>query len=1648
MSQEIYNKTVFKRFFEENDPAVMEWAENVLEKVSSPGILPTFIKKDGEDFKAYWETVCHIFALVVLYAKQYNEIDTNKILFELFIENRGLVTDEVDTLEQMKYLFNNYVKEYRKRGTLDIVNKEGMILGELLRLIRYKTEDEFIFALLMSRDTGWTMGHSSPTWNRTDTVLNVTKGYETTESVKDLKAYPLVNPTGVVIVDDIDNNGTPIQVMTFVGNAWVGISSEIDKTKLFPISENLSYQISFKVKTSSTSNQNLKFGVEVFNEAVQPMICKESYGSAESNNFVSGSKGILELPVAGVYYECRAILSRKNRAYAKQLELNFPKGRGLQMKDGMKFLSLSLTQDRSNPSSSVYIYDIKIKPLFLPFYQGNLGEKDVIAAYYLNNSLTSEEGVKGFTEDYLVTYKNIMGSEDIQPLKEKNVIFKVLSDRRAYIEGASISILDKRLVTDRNGEASIVLYPGDYSIDVEKSLFMNIEDRLFQVLEDDEETQVEYIQMQGDVYERKVTFVVRDENERPIQNALVTFNGEFKYTDSSGNAIFMAFPGLYPYTVSKTDYYTISKNINVQDDQSEPVTLILIPRYTVTFTVTNSSTGAVEGANVTLTAKDRLATEDTVAYSESKRTGTNGKVTFTNILGGDYTYLVEKQNWIPVNGDVVVDSNKDIQVSFNPMPTFNMTFTVNDYNTFTGEKNPLNGATVRFAGLTKQTSDNGQAVFEGVLGGKYSYDVFYDNNHQRVYVENYEFYNNSNLTIDLKQLTYKTTIKVYGAGGTVVEGAKVRVNDKDFVQEDSSGIVLELPNGVYTAIASYEEYEDREQQFTVNGAVQVVSIYMDQTLYDLTFVVTEDNGIISNGTRITLNQGGAGEQTGLTNNGQIKFSVPRMRYDWVASKQYFSDQTGVVQPNDLPKTVNVAMPRKETRVQFYVYNSDTGLPVSGASVKPEGLSTQNTGSDGTTTFMMQMGKTYRYEVSVYDYQPTEGSVTVNQESMPQQRVGVSNKTYSAHITVKSRNGYNINRAYVTYGGKSGYTNSQGQLTLTGIQSGSYNATCTADNYQSQTKNNIAISGADTYIDFTLDYELTTTYIYLRKENVLQPYASVNIRTTAPDGSSYYSGTDQTNGSGRITVSSPSGGYVYASATDSECVGTGDESTNAGGSSIYLYLWKALIVSYSGSPQTPSVSNGVYEIVGREVRVQGGSRNTSNPSTVYANFRNHTRATAIKQWPESFSIQGSSGTYNVDAAGGNHSAFRGCTSLSSIATNTIPSISGGVICWFRDCTSLRSIPSGLFTKMTGNSCAGAFWSSGVTSLPSGQLVPTSCVYHSSLFRSCKSLTSCVGNGTFGRGGGTEDFHAVFFECTALKNTGGQSATSSPFSNSTNAQYMQYTFQGCTAITELPVLWFRYCTNIVSFVGCFVGCTSLVDGWSTAMFSYSSKATNMQSLFEDCTYLSIPYGQGLPSSVTNASRMFANCRNLSDISSFDMKNGKLQNAESMFENTGVRQIPAKFFNDLTTLTNLRRCFAGCTSLTSFGRTGNYVGQPGTSARPVNVDIGNQFNNTNFENISGNLNCTEMFANCTNLSLGTEQAYAVSYTSLYDRSSAGVGKVNMDRMFYGCSKLGTVPVIQILTGSSNYVKITESGNNNVTSHSQTFTGTNCEGVPSGWK
>lgn len=319
---------------------------------------------------------------------------------------------------------------------MDIVSKEGTILGELLRLIRYNDLNEFIFALLAPKDSGWTLGHSSPTWNRTDTVENITKAYECSSNIENLDKYPLINPSGVILQADVNNDNEPIQTMTFIGNELVGISSEGDLDKLLVVDEDLAYQVSLRLKTDNIQNMNLTFGVQVYDELKRPVSCIESIGTVQSNSFVKNDASVT-LNNADIYYELRATISKKNRSFVDEVALNFPNGRGLRFVEGIKYMSLHLVQDRTKASSNLNIYDIKIKPIYLPFYQGYLGEKNIIASYYRNNSYSSTSTIDQFIETYLVSYKNILLVKRLKLLqkqlyvsrfflKEKNISKKLL----------------------------------------------------------------------------------------------------------------------------------------------------------------------------------------------------------------------------------------------------------------------------------------------------------------------------------------------------------------------------------------------------------------------------------------------------------------------------------------------------------------------------------------------------------------------------------------------------------------------------------------------------------------------------------------------------------------------------------------------------------------------------------------------------------------------------------------------------------------------------------------------------------------------------------------------------------------------------------------------------------------------------------------------------------------------------------------------------------------------------------------------------------------------------------------------------------------------------------------------------------------------
>ena len=1493
MANEIYNRTIFKRFFEVNDEKVLAWANNVLAKVSSPGILPTFINKQGEDFQAYWGTITHLFALIVLYGRQYNEIDTNKILFELFIQNRGLVTNEVTTEEQMQYLFNNYINEYEKRGRMDIISKEGLILGELLRLIQYNSLDEFIFAPLMSRDTGWALGYSSPTWNRTDTVINITKGYETTKNVEDLSKYPLINPTGVTIISDQDNDGNPIKAMTFTGNTLVGIGMEEgNESKLMVISENMFYQISFKLKVSSVDNQILKFGVNIYDENMNPLDCIESFTGNPSNYFVNDD-GPLQLPNPGIYYECRGILSKMNRSYFKPVDLNFPGGRGLKLPKGAKYMTMSLSQDRSSASNDIYIYDIKIKPLFLPFYQGYLGEKNIIASYYENNSSSSNKTVNAFIETYLISYRNILAAQEIFQFELTEVRFKVFSDRGVQLENTTITIGTNVLTTDINGEASIQLYPGDFLYSVERDGFISIENEILSVIEG--ETQIVYISMEGDLYERTVLFSIKSETGAPLPGAIVTFNRAFKATQADGTVSFKAFPGLYAYTVTKDRYITVNKSVLVQDDMVETVEMELIPVSTITFSVKNGTT-PVSGATVTVTGQNVMADDkNAIPFTLSKVTDAQGLAVFPDLENGQYNYSVEKVDWIPVSASMTVAGDRTIDIAFLPVPTYTVIFEVSDINSFTGETSKLQGASVNYAGISKVTDTSGQASFV-VKGNNYPYSIS-KSGYESV-TGNYHPTSNATVPIDLVRNTYTVTFVVRGANSALLQGAKVTIGDQMKETDKNGQVVFLVPNATYNYTVSYPDYHDITGSFTMNSAAQTIPIAMDQVLYDVTFVVTEE-GIISAGAtvRITNTVTGETQSKNTSSQGIATFTYPKGSYTWQVSKNIYVTQTGSFTITGSPVTRDVNLIRKNGSVTFIV-KDDSGKFIEGATVTC-GDRSGTTGGTGQVTFSLPIGE-YSYNISkLPDYTGVSGQVSIV-ETPQNVNVILSNKTYKVTFTVRVNwGGYQnnlVSNLAVVFNDVTAYTNSAGQAIFQNIKNGTYNYSAGGGNtiYDLVT-GSTTVSNEDRSVEINLNFKTLSSTLAVYKDG----YRASNIRVTGSvkykggNGTNYSNINTTTDSNGEIEFNCPAEGTFTLTATDNGCISKSVSGNN--GSDAAIYLWSAWVLTFNTAAtsiiaRTSWLNSSNCEAVGNTLKVCPPSTGGASPNhLIGGTFQNETSLLSVDQWPVMWGFGTASST------------FLNCYNLSSVVSGT-PYINGNIDQYFKGCTNLRTISARFFASVTGTSARYCFEDSGLTEVPTN-LFSNNIQDYEYCFRRCYNLTTVTGTPF-----GTRAYKlgGIFAECSSLT-----TVSINTFNNCSNAGEIGYAFANCTALKTVNANLIQYCTKLTYAAGFFEGAG--ITALPSNFFGRITTDCNFTGVCHDCKNLTSIGTNAFPLTANQFYGAFWGCSALTDATNFFRgAYSKCTNASNLFRESAISMLPGDAFANWTALRTLEAAFQGCTNL----------------------------------------------------------------------------------------------------------------------------------------
>jgi len=151
--------------------------------------------------------------------------------------------------------------------------------------------------------------------------------------------------------------------------------------------------------------------------------------------------------------------------------------------------------------------------------------------------------------------------------------------------------------------------------------------------------------------EYTVTFNITDEDGDEITNAIVTFDG---VTNDPGDYIFEEIEeGNYDYIVEKEGYLTEEDEVYVDDDITVEV-IMIAETYTVTFNVKDEDSDEIT---------DAIVTFDGV-------TNDPGDYVFEVIEAGTYDYKVEKDGFITVEDDIIVDSDTVVEVVMEIDDTF------------------------------------------------------------------------------------------------------------------------------------------------------------------------------------------------------------------------------------------------------------------------------------------------------------------------------------------------------------------------------------------------------------------------------------------------------------------------------------------------------------------------------------------------------------------------------------------------------------------------------------------------------------------------------------------------------------------------------------------------------------------------------------------------------------------------------------------------------------------------------------------------------------------------------------------------------------------------------------------------------------------
>lgn len=492
----VYNRTGFKNFFDVNDLEVVGWAWNVLEKMYIHGVVPIYISRiNADDFNSFFLAITHLFAIIVVYGRRYRRIEDSEVLMKTFLEQWGIVYETISTQEERTNIFNDWIGEFSKRGTLQIAD-DSTHNRELRRLLGYSKPSEFLFSVLEPCNVGWCVGYSSPMWYGTESVNAISKGWDygldwlrgsEMGGVGSMQNYPVVGSLSRIATVD----GYVFQT----GSGRCGLYST-NKSKAVEVYSGMDYEVTVWIKVLSEGVQNIDFGVNCF-DANGGVLRQVSLTDLRiSDSFFDKDADHSPCLVPNVWYRLRGIIYNVLADRDQNMYLNFKGGRPLKFANGTAYLAPYIIQDGQS-SVTMQIGGVTVKPLNLfpkhqtynvsigdsvpmlmegypvqehswkngagndmvttisPVSQGFLGSKDVVAIYSQVNSARTKKDIESFIRNYLLSYKEVFWGAWLDYIRRSSyyLTFAVTKAINGVpLEGAVVT-LDNGLsgVTDEEG---------------------------------------------------------------------------------------------------------------------------------------------------------------------------------------------------------------------------------------------------------------------------------------------------------------------------------------------------------------------------------------------------------------------------------------------------------------------------------------------------------------------------------------------------------------------------------------------------------------------------------------------------------------------------------------------------------------------------------------------------------------------------------------------------------------------------------------------------------------------------------------------------------------------------------------------------------------------------------------------------------------------------------------------------------------------------------------------------------------------------------------------------------------------------------------------------------------------------------------------